>query len=187
MRHNFVIGLLLLAACGGPMYPSNYPNYTSYAVTVTGHTPDGVQLDDPKHELDPVRVDRALANVLECLRATLPLSAAENAEAQPYGQVDLAIHREFLVVKAAPDWYVSVCTGEQLFPCSVPLVSCTVKGLVPTEECPCACRAMIQDNRTLITAPNMKLLPANAVTLFTGYNYPWTTTLGRCSSPDLGL
>src|SRR5882724_6203394 len=97
-----IVGLLVWAGCA-PVYPSNYPNYTSYQVTPTAVTPGGVQLDDPRRELDPARVDRALARVLECLQGVLPLSEAENAAADPGGAMDLHIHA-FLVVKAAPDW-----------------------------------------------------------------------------------
>lgn len=182
--------LLLVVAIGcnttPPCYPSNYPNYTAYQVTVTHDTAGGIHLDDPTHQLDPDRVDRTVQRVQECLASlnTVPLSNEEFAQAECYGSVALET-RSCFVVKLAPDWHVSQCSTEELFPCSVPDVSCTEKGLTPTPECPCQCRAMVQDNTVLITTPNMRLFPAYLTTLLTGCNRPWTTRLAPCSSPDL--
>ncbi len=166
----------MLYSCGvrNVCYPeANYPNYTQYA-------------EYPLEGLDQALVDSTVRNVVECLAPLKKqwLTPQETYEAQCYGMPTLEI-RSCMLVKLAPDWYTSKCSGEQIFPCNVPLVSCTSKGFIPTAECPCACRAMIQDNTTIIVTPNLKLLPAYLTTLLTSCNNPWTETLAKCSDPKL--
>ncbi len=178
---------LMVGSCSNQCYPeADYPNYTSYPVTVTGTTDKGVHLDDPDHQLDPKKVDQVIARVENCLSQfhITPLDGAESAAAQCYGIPTLEV-RQCLVVKVAPDWHVSKCTQEEVFPCDVPFASCAEKGFTPTVGCPCSCRAMIQDNTVLIITPNMRLFPAYLTTLLTGCNSPWTTRLAQCSDPAL--
>lgn len=174
-----------LTACnpGNQCYPeAQWPNYTAYEVTVTHDTPHGIHLDDPKHELDPDHVDRVVQRVVDCLAPLKdnPLSEAERGEALCYGTPTLEV-RQCLVVKMAPDWRVSKCTGEQVFPCNVPIESCTSKGQIPTVECPCSCRSIVQDNTVVLATPNMRIFPAYLTTLLTGCFRPWTARLAHCS------
>lgn len=183
----FALLALLLAGCTNQCYPeADYWNWTSYTTVITHDTPGGIHLDDPQHQLDPARVDRAVKNVVACLAQfkVQPMSTAELNAAECYGRPTLEI-RACLVVKV-PDWHPS-CRDpkEEVFLCDVPNASCTEKGLTPTVECPCSCRAMIQDNTTLLTTPNMRLFPAYLTTLLTGCNRPWNNRIASCSSPDL--
>ncbi len=164
-------------------YPeAQYPNYTDYPVEVTIATPRGIHLDDPGNQLDPVHVDAVVRRIEECLAPLkiVPLTLAEQAQAECYGTPTLEV-RECLVVKVAPDWRVSKCTGEEVFPCSVPFASCAEKGQTPIEGCPCSCRSMIQDNTVVLVTPNMRLFPAYLVTLLTGCSRPWIPRLASCS------
>lgn len=167
---------MLALGCSKPPAPpqcypeANYPNYTNYGPGTMLSTEDRATLDRVAACLAPLK--------------TTPLTSDELWEAQCYGSAALEV-RDCVKVATAPDWYVSKCTGEQFFPCGVPLESCQVKGLVPTAECPCACRAMIENNTTIWATPNRRLLPGYAVTLMTGCNYPWVGRLAACSSPNL--
>jgi hypothetical protein len=176
--------LLLLTGCAVPAYSNDWPNYTNYPVRPTSMTPLGIALDDPKGELDPAKVDAVATAVLQCLQSAdiAHLSQQERTDAQCYFSTELAI-KHGLTIKVAPDWYVSACTGEQIFPCSVPNASCEAKQESPTPQCPCSCRAIIQDHDVIVTAPNMRVVPAQLVTLMTGCNMPWTPTLAVCSTP----
>jgi hypothetical protein len=164
-----IIGVALWG-CSEQCYPeARYWNYTQYP------TPAGPLAAE----------DRAtLEKVAECLKPLREhwLSPAEQAEAQCVG-IPVFEVRSCVKVAVAPDWHVSQCTGEQVFPCAVPTESCRMKG--QDGGCPCSCRAMIQDNTTIWVTPNRKLLPAYAVTLLTGCNNPWTISLAKCSMPPL--
>lgn len=157
---------LMLLSCSAPCYPEvDYPNYTDYS---RGDPAPGAQ--------------KVIDSVLDCLAPlkTQWLSPEEAQEAQCYGQPVLE-QRACLQVLVAPDWYTSTCTGEQVFPCQVGPQRCEEKGQEPTQSCPCACRAQIQDEGTIYVTPNMKLLPAYLVTLFTSCRNPWTPSLLPCS------
>jgi hypothetical protein len=171
-----IIFYLFLLSCNTrpPCYEeANYPNYTQYNELPIGG-------------LDQALVDSTTQNVVNCLAPLKEhwLSDEEASEAQCYGGHALEI-RSCLQVRLAPDWYVSKCSGEQLFPCNVPFASCALKGQVPTEGCWCHCRAMIQDNTTIIVTPNLRLYPAYLTTLLTGCNYPWTKSLAKCSDNSM--
>jgi hypothetical protein len=159
-----------------PCYLTGLVNYTNYNVQVTSRTTAGVSIDDPKGELDQRKIDNIIITVLECVR---------NAKLVPanlcYGEPAIEV-RSCLVIKVAPDWHTSACTGEQGFG-DAPVASCEAKGQTPTKECPCSFRAITQDNGTVITTPNLKLLPAQLTSLFSGCDDPWHGDLAVCAQP----
>lgn len=140
-------------------------------------------VDDPAHELDPRVLDATVDNVVSCISSVLPLASSEREAAACVGEPTLEV-RSCLTVRV-PSWHVSPCTGRQLFACAVPAESCLAKGETPTAECPCACRAIIQDNEMILTAPNLELFPARLTELMTGCDYIWGTRLAKCGSPGL--
>lgn len=156
--------LALLCGCDPGPFPNNYsPNYTSLRFTETTTTPSGVSVDDPRSELDLVLVDQVIAKTLQCMHvsATLP---------PEFG------------VKVPERWWVSSCTGSQIFDCNIGNEGCYAKGQTPTAECPCKCRAVVQDNRYIITTPNMVVLPGRLITLITGIENPWAdASLADCA------
>jgi hypothetical protein len=82
------------------------------------------------------------------------------------------------MVYVPDDWYVSECSGQQLFPCGIVHANnydiCKVdKKLDTTKQCPCNCRATIQDENVIITTPNMYLLGMSLVRMMTGMNNPY--------------
>lgn len=163
--------ILLLLACGSqPCYPEiDYRNFTAYRQPVD--PPDQTILEQLH------RVEACLAP----LRSQW-LSPAEEQEAECLGRAAAVLElRTCLRVAVAPDWHLS-CTGEQVFPCSIGPERCQQKGQLPTEACPCSCRAQIQDMTTIWITPNKKLLSAYAVTLLTGCLNPWTSHLVSCSN-----
>jgi hypothetical protein len=153
-----------------------YANYTSYA------TPEYEPAPEFRHVLEKVQ---------ECLRPlrNKPLSKEEFAEAECYGTPTLEL-RSCIRVGVPPDWYISKITGIQVFPCTVGPQRCIEKGLCPVgataAECPCACRAQIQDETTIWTVPEGRLLSSSVVTLLTGCINPWTPSLAPCSNIRLG-
>jgi hypothetical protein len=160
-------------------YQSNYPNYSNFTISKNLESYGGILFDDPKHELDYSAVIDFNTRVLECIKSLPELSPAELSEGACYGKMDPVI-RSCLVVKV-PEWHNSTCSNEQLFQCDVGNQPCYNKGLTPTAECPCLCRAMIQDNTVLLTTPNLRLYPAYLTSMLTGCMYPWTVNLAKCA------
>ena len=78
------------------------------------------------------------------------------------------------------DWYTSTCSGQQLFPCDIVKANngyniCEQdKHLIVTEECPCNCRATIQDENTIITTPNLMLFGMSLVRMMSGVTNPYS-------------
>lgn len=164
--------LFLAASCRQPCYPeTQLSNFTSYS--------DGI------NESDLVGIHDQLQQVEACVAPlrTQWLSDQENKDAECIGRGGAAlVLRACLRISVAPDWYLSSCSGEQIFPCTVGPQRCLEKGLTPDPKCPCSCRAQIQDMTTIWVTPNKKLLSAYAVTLLTGCLSPWTPTLAPCSN-----
>lgn len=162
--------LFLVASCRQPCYPEpQLSNFTSYPQPATTPTSDVMsQLEKVENCLAPLKTEW--------------LSDQENKDAECIGRAGAALElRACLRVSVAPDWYISSCSGEQIFPCTVGEERCLEKGLAPDPNCPCSCRAQIQDMTTIWVTPNKKLLSAYAVTLLTGCLSPWTPTLAPCS------
>lgn len=159
-----------------PCYPElGYRNWTSYPA------PDG--------GMDPVAA-KVLKDVETCLAPLKDnwISRDEQIRAECWGRQTLQL-RSCLQVSVPPDWYVSQCSGEQVFPCDIGPERCLQKGLVPDGGCPCRCRAQIQDGTVIWTTPNYRLLAATAVTVMTDCLSPWTEHLSPCSSirPDFSI
>jgi hypothetical protein len=178
------LALLLIAGCNKPCYPYfNATDYTDFPVTAI-KTDTGLLVDDPNSELDLDRVNRKITAVAECtkrVQLTYDQQVVSQCQAVSTGKVEAC-----LVVKAAPQWRISPCTNEQVFSCDVPFASCAAKGQKLNPDCPCSCRAIIQDNGVIITTPNLKIFPAQLTTLLTGCYNPWVGPLAECANPSIG-
>lgn len=176
----------LITGCGNPpCYVGDHGNYTNHVRSqIVAVSPMyGFSVDDPKGELDLAKLDMTVSAIVECIGSILPLTMSEYQTAECVGQPSSEV-RSCIVVKV-PEWHVSSCTGSQLFPCSVPVLSCLNKGQTPTLECPCSCRAIIQDNSMILTTPNLELFPARLTELLTGCPQIWNTRLSKCGSTVL--
>lgn len=161
-------------------------SYTVYNQSPQKQSPRyGFAVDDPQNQLSLEVLDATVASVLACLQKQWPLMTSEDQEKGWCTGKPLLEAQQCLVVQVPPDWYQSTCTGNQVFPCSVPAQSCRDKGQEPTAECPCACRAIIQGQDTVVTAPNLELFPARLTELLTGCDQIWETPLAACGSPAL--
>ncbi len=165
--------LIALMGCG--VYCP--PNYTNYTFNETYVTPWGIQVDDPNYQLDPNGLDATAINVVNCLE-NIVLSETDLQTAwcvdQPHDYLPLKVK--------VPDWHVS-CTGHEVFACNVPDASCEAKNEVPTAQCPCSCRAIIQDD-FIVTAPNLELFPAQYLQYMTGCEQVWSVPqLAQCADP----
>ena len=145
----------------------------------------GFVIDDRKHEIDDGVLDQTVENTLRCIEGLGRLTEEERRAAWCTGEVVPEI-RSCLVIKAAPEWRYSCDGRTQVFSCNAPDASCRAKGLEPTAACPCSCRAAVQDNSILITAPNLELVPWRLTEMLTGcdqlQNVP---RLAACGSPAL--
>jgi hypothetical protein len=181
MRCWYLGGISLIISCA-PCYNSQEPNYTSYSVHRTDVSKFGYGIDDHGLELDRTRLDSIVEDVRDCVLGVLPLTEDEISQGECVTEPIPEI-RSCLTIMVAPDWHVS-CTGEQVFG-TAPDASCTVKGEQPTPQCPCAFRAIIQDNCTIITTPNMKILAGQLTTLMTSCNNAWVGRLNKCATISL--
>lgn len=154
MWNLFLILLLLLSSChNNDCYLNNYSNITNYKVKITRHTPNGIALDDPGNLLDDEEIDRVVNEVEECLGR--------------------GVKKNCLIIKIPKDFYISPCSGKLLFPCNINKQICIDKGLEVSEECPCHCRSIIQDENYIITTPDLENFKGELVRMITGINNPW--------------
>lgn len=175
--------LLLLASCSiepKPCYTANQADYTEFAYTPNRISPNGIDVDDPKAELDLNKLDTITNKVATCLQQfkDKPLTEDEKKLAECTGTFDPVIKPCFGV--KVPDWHLS-CSGEQVFKCDVPEASCTVKGFKSDPKCPCSCRAIVQWDQLIVTTPNMKIYAGQLSTLLTGCTNTWTGRLLECA------
>lgn len=117
--------VLFLAACTTDA-AFGFSNVTDYPVNPTVETPRGFQVDTSGQTVDLNRLDALVAEFEACSGKSV----------------------DSLTVKIAPDYYISECSGSQLFPCDIPESVC---GGTPIPECPCACAGTVQG--TVIVVP----------------------------------
>lgn len=180
--------ILLLAGCGAPCLDNAYADVTSYAVSPSRRTPEGVAVDG---DLDLADIDAHTDRVEACLRKLYP-DGRLPADVVQAGQCltdrfEPTVPRDCLVVKLAPDWHLScVIDGqqEQVFPCpDIDPDVCRSKGIEPTDTCPCECRGAIQDQHVVVTTPDLHLYDHDLIRLVTGCNFIWSTSLKECYEP----
>lgn len=183
MKKLIAIALLNFGCVNRDCYPDlGYGNYTDFKVERPRLTEFGFYIDDPNDQLNMPEFIRVTRETLDCIKKLEPGWYAPGYEGQCYGKATFEI-RACLVIKVAPDWHVSECTGEEVFSCNVPFSSCAEKGYSQDAGCPCSCRSIIQDNSDIIVTPNLKLYPAMLTTLMTGCYNPWVAPLAKCASP----
>lgn len=165
MDRIFVLICFLFCGCDYEGYWNGYMNITDYDINLDAVTPRGIYVDTSGFEIDLEEIDRQVDFLENCLQENSIISQ---------------IHREWFVVKIAPDWFVSECSGQQIFPCEMPDSVCENKDLEITEECPCMCRSAIQDENTVVTTPNFYLFRGELARMATGYNNPWFYPVSGC-------
>jgi hypothetical protein len=87
------------------------------------------------------------------------------------------IPRECLTVKIALDWYISPCSGAELFPCDIPQTLCKNASA----ECPCRCAGTVQDNTVAVTTPNLASLAHEVTHIVTGLHDPFPPDVAMCA------
>ena len=122
---------------------------TDYKVSPDETTLDGIRIDSSgNREIDFDLLDSIVADLESCLGVWIDRSGFE--------------------VKVPEDWYLSPCTGAELFPCNLPPSLCEGVGLHPTAECPCACAGAVQPQSTVVVTPNLAALSHELIHLITG-------------------
>lgn len=183
------IPFLLLTSCMPDIcYPArgNYQMIEGYDVTPTFRTSShGFVIDDPKNELNDEVLDRTVSNVVKCLKDAGPPNKVQRREGWCIGDWTPEI-RSCLVIKVAPEWRPS-CSGQgEVFSCAAPVESCRAKGLEPTAECPCSCRAAVQGSGMIVTTPNLELVPWRLVELLSGCSQIQNVLkLAECGNPNM--
>lgn len=181
MKRLFPALLLVLLPCSPPSEYINrhFANVTNYQIKITHKTPGGVSVSDG---LDDARVDLLTDQVEQCL-ANLeePTPAAKVAWSCLPGFFGRKVDRASFNVFLAPDWQPSEDGLWQTFPCTVDPALCEAKGQHPTPEHPCACRAIVQDNRSVIVTPDLRLYASEMVRLVSGCSQTWLGSLETCA------
>lgn len=88
-------------------------------------------------------------------------------------------------MKVVSDWVPSCDHTQQLLPTIAGPEGCVVKGLNPTEECPCRYRVGIACPNVLVVTPSMYLYKDVLVRFVTSCADPWASPeLHKCVSPS---
>lgn len=202
----FMLGIVLLvlvmaAGCSSNPYAiDNYSDVTHYDIHYDRQTAEGISVNG---DLNLVTIDRLTDEVEACLASLYPKGELPadviRASSCIVSKYNPFIHREWIGVKLAPDWfkgcyaedysYVGPGNGEEIFhvlPDEQQSIDrlCMDKGFVPTPICPCGVRAIIQGNSTIITAPNLHMYKAEIIRLISGCNNIWTSALASCYTKD---
>lgn len=185
--------LVVICACGcgdNDCYVNHYRNITNYDVIPETLTPNDVLVDTSGFDVDLAEIDRQIDEMEVCVQNALfdgidmPTAQAQGCRDSNLNYrtdfTDISVRRECLTVKIAPDWYVSACSGQEVFPCDIPPQVCIDKGLEITDECPCRCRSAIQDENVVVTTPNLYLFRGELARMITGCNNPWFGAVSRC-------
>lgn len=183
MRHLIIAALLFIPSCQPEeecCYDSRLANVTGYDIEADRYTPKGIGIDDPinpEFALNATELDGHVDDLEACLNENFLLNPVITEERGhcltwkfPNG---LRIKRECLTVKVPDDLYQSPCSDQWLFPCDVDDQYCVAKGIVPTEECPCNCRATVQDNNSIVTNHVLNVFKGELARIITTCNNPW--------------
>jgi hypothetical protein len=150
-----VLLLLQVGACGvDSCYDYNFINITDYDFKETGKTLLGISVSDYSGELNLDLIDEKVLELESCLGISID-----------YGCINVLV---------PPDTYISPCSDQELFPCTINPQLCLDKGITPTEECLCACRGAIQNNSIIVTVSSLVTFKGELTRLITGVNNPWT-------------
>jgi hypothetical protein len=186
--------VILTSGCGPetPRYYRNgYASQFDYDIRPTMVTPAGIRVDPTGQQLDIEKIDRQVDEVERCLEEAfgdpprIPDEVMDDAECR-WDDLDLPLHREWLIVKVPDDWLYS-CDGSQLvLPALAPETGCLAKGQHPTAECPCRWRGGIQDDRYIVTTPAFYIYKDPIIRMVTGCNNPWySPPLATCATPSV--
>jgi hypothetical protein len=149
-------------------YYNSYSNVTSYNFVEDARTSKGISVMRGKNNsVSLEEIDLRVDELEACLRAK--------------GR-QVTVKRSCLKVLIPNNWYTSECTGSQMFSCRINPQVCLDKGITEEElaVCPCACRAIIQDENIIVSAPNLQLFKAELARMVTGINNVWTTNFTEC-------
>lgn len=156
--------LIILAACSNkPTYDCFCPNITHYKVRPNTTTPKGINVDTSEMEIELAILDQETSALEQCLGIT--------------------IDRPSVVVKIAPDWRISPCTGAELFPCSLEPSVCFGSQPQPDPECPCACGGAVQPPNVIVLTPNLAAYRHELIHLVTRANHG-DPRFAQCENPS---
>ncbi len=163
-RSVFAIVLLFIGCSNKPTYDCLCANITNYEVNPSTTTPNGINVDTSGfEELDLEFLDRETIKLEQCL--------------------GISIDRPSVVVKIAPDWRISPCTGAELFPCTIEPTVCFGNQPPPDPECPCACGGAVQPPNIIVLTPNLVAYRHELIHLVTRVNHG-DPRFEQCESPN---
>jgi len=162
------LSLVLLAGaigCGQDQpYYYGGPDITAYAVSTDAVSPEGIRVDSSGNAIDLGRLDELTREFDACAGVT--------------------VDRGGVVVKIAPDWYVSPCSGGQGFPCALSdrykrqLEEQT--GKKETTECPWNCAGAVQSPNVVVLAPALAAYKHELIHLVMGIDDHQDQLYGKC-------
>lgn len=199
LKYSILIGfvaVMLIISCSEPAYirPNckakfYNPDQTHYVVRPNETTKQNIEVDDSGLSINLKMIDRLTNEVESCLiekfgsPIVLDKEIVQQAQCRS-NSFDLPLPRQCLVVKVAPDWFVSQYeyggSKHQLIPYTNGGI-CTDKG-VPVQTC--YYRAGLQDDFTIVVPPSFYLYKDPLVRIVTGCLNPWNNPqLSECMFP----
>jgi hypothetical protein len=161
---------------------------SDYTLNFTYTTPKGIHVDPGNQKFDLDFIDNLVDETENCLAETFGNPPVIPSEIRNYSNcIDksfpIPIKRKCLYLKIVDDWEEScLAAGDQVLPILAPGHACMEKGLVPTKDCPCRWRTVVQDRLVIVTTPNLKLFKDSLIRITTGCNNPWIPEFKGCAS-----
>lgn len=196
IRYLFLLLFLILSGCNPEdenlYHFHNYQNQfpTRYEVDATTITKSGIHIDMSglSLPLDDI-IDRQTLEVEICLQEQFGnppvITPDPKCDSTTF---PLPIHRDWLVVKVAPDAVLSQDGSQEMLPALAPIEGCIEKGLCKVgEPCNCHYRAGIQDDVVIVITPSGYLYKDPLIRMVTGCNNPWVGKLAICARPSVPM
>lgn len=178
----FFFILFFLGGCKESCYENYFQNITEYKINPVYQTPKGIGLDVTDVGIFPELnlIDERVDKIEECiLNVTKSITKIE-----PIWQCIRALpvenlKRECIIIKVVQPVYSKCQSNWNLLPILAPEQLCIEKGIIPTKECPCRWRSVVQDDNVIITPPALYLW--DIVKIYTGCNNFWYSPFAACA------
>jgi len=193
MQRFFILSLFICSSCRlDPCDHFSSENIDPpYDVRVNKVTPRGINVDDSGQEVDLEMIDRVVDSVESCMNEMFPNDLPDEIVTAGWcqdwtqdkkGQYKHKIDRECLTIKIPNTWTYSKDGLQMVLDRDAAEYLCEQKPNYVKGE-GCHWRAGIQEKNTIVTLPDLYMLPDPLVRYMTSCKTAWVSELSKCAAP----